>query len=122
MAQQISHRFFALCLGLMVLAVSAHGQDYKPLLGKWNMTSESSEDPVKWTLTLSESKGKLTGSLSVGEGEQPAKDLTFADGVLKFQAPYKGDYYDIVLKATADKLDGTWEGGGDTGKTYGTKN
>jgi hypothetical protein len=122
MAQKISHRFFALCLGLMVLAVSAHGQDYKPLLGKWNMTSESSGDPVKWSLTLTETEGKLTGSLSVGEGEQPAKDLTFVDGVLKFQAPYQGDYYDIVLKATADKLDGTWDGGGDNGKTYGTKN
>jgi hypothetical protein len=122
MAQKISLRFLALCLGLMVLAVSAHGQDYKPLLGKWNMTSESNGDPVKWTLTLTESEGKLTGSLSAGEGEQPAKDLTFANGVLKFQAPYQGAYYDIVLKATPDKLDGTWDGGGDSGKTYGTKN
>ncbi len=77
MAHKISRRFFALCLGFMVLTVSAHGQDYKPLLGKWNMTSESTENPVKWTLTLQESEGKLTGSLSVGEGEQPAKDLTF---------------------------------------------
>ena len=47
MAQKIRRRFFALCLGLMVLAVSAHGQDYKPLLGKWSMTSESNGDPVK---------------------------------------------------------------------------
>ena len=122
MAHKISRRFFALCLGLMVLTVSAHAQDYKTLLGKWNMISESTEDPVKWTLTLQESEGKLTGSLSVGEGEQPAKDLTFVGGVLKFQAPYQGSYYDIELKATADKLDGTWDGGGDSGKTYGTRN
>jgi hypothetical protein len=121
MAQMIRRRFFALCLGLMVLAVSAYGQDYKPLLGKWNMTSESSEEPVKWTLTLQASEGKLTGILSTGGGEQPAKDLTFVDGVLKFQAPYQGSYYDIELKATADKLDGTWDGGGDSGKTYGTR-
>jgi hypothetical protein len=122
MAQKISLRFLALCLGLMVLAVCAHAQDYKPLLGKWNMTSESNGDPVKWTLTLTENEGKLAGSLTAGEGEQPAKDLTFANGVLKFQAPYQGDYYAIELKATADKLDGTWDGGGDSGKTYGTKN
>jgi hypothetical protein len=121
MAQKISRQIFALCLGLLVLAVSAHGQDYKPLLGKWNMTSESSEQPVKWTLTLQESEGKLTGLLSVGEGEQPAKDLTFVSGVLKFAAPYQGNYYDIELKATDNKLDGTWDGGGDSGKTYGTK-
>jgi hypothetical protein len=122
MTQKIIRRFFAFCLGLMVLAASAHGQDYKSLLGKWNMTSESNGDPVKWTLTLTESGGKLAGSLGAGEGEQPAKDLTFADGVLKFQAPYQGSYYAIELKATADKLDGTWDGGSDSGKTYGTKN
>jgi hypothetical protein len=50
MAQEISRRFFALCLAIMVLAVSAHAQDYKPLIGNWNMVSESDGDPVKWTL------------------------------------------------------------------------
>jgi hypothetical protein len=122
MAQEISRRFFALCLAIMVLTVSAPAQDYKPLIGKWNMTSESSEgDPVEWTLILKQSEGKLTAGLATAEGEQPAKDLTFADGVLKFKAPYQGSDYDIELKATADKLDGTWSGGGDSGKTSGTK-
>ena len=122
MAQKISRRIFALCLGLMVLTVSAHAQDYKPLLGKWNMTSESTGDPVNRPEHSQESEGKLTGFLSVGEGEQPAKDLTFVSGVLKFQAPYQDSYYDIELKVTADKLDGTWDGGGDSGKTYSTRN
>jgi hypothetical protein len=121
MAQEISRRFFALCLAIMVLAVSAPAQDYKPLIGNWNMTSESDGDPVKWTLILKESEGKLTADLGTEEGKQPAKDLTFADGVLKFKAPYQGSDYDIELKATADKLDGTWSGGGGSGKTSGTK-
>jgi hypothetical protein len=121
MAQEISRRFFALCLVIMVLAVSAPAQDYKPLIGNWNMTSESDGDPVKWTLILKESEGKLTADLGTEEGKQPAKDLTFADGVLKFKAPYQGSDYDIELKATADKLDGTWSGGGGSGKTSGTK-
>ncbi len=121
MAQEISRRFFALGLTIMVLAVYAPAQDYKPLIGSWNMTSESEGDPVKWTLILKESEGKLTADLATEEGKQPAKDLTFADGVLKFKAPYQGVDYDIALKATADKLDGTWSGGGDSGKTSGIK-
>ncbi len=121
MAQRISRRFFVLCLAIMVLAVSAPAQDYKPLIGNWNMTSESDGDPVKWTLILKESDGKLTADLGTEGGKQPAKDLTFADGVLKFKAPYQGADYDIELKATADKLDGTWSGGGDSGRTSGTK-
>ena len=121
MAQQISRRLFGLYMAATVLVVSAPGQDYKPLIGKWSMTSESSEDPVKWTLILKDSEGKLTASLDTGEGEQPAKDLTYVDGLLKFKAPYQDVDYDIELKAIADKLTGTWSGGGASGKTSGTK-
>ncbi len=122
MAQKISRWFFSLCLVATLLSVSARGQDYKPLLGKWSMTSESTGDPVKWTMTLKEAEGKLVAILDTGEGEKPAKNVTFADGVLKFEAPYQDAYYDIELKKAADKLDGTWDGGGDSGRTYGTKN
>jgi hypothetical protein len=115
-------RFVALYFVLIALAVSARAQDYKPLLGKWNMTSETSGDPIKWTLTLKEVEGKLIATLNTGENEKPAKELTFADGVLKFQAPYQDSYYDIELKAAGDKLEGTWDGDGDSGKTYGTRN
>jgi hypothetical protein len=121
MVQQISRRLFALSLAAMVLVVSAPAQDYKPLIGKWNMTSETNEDPVQWSLTLKETEGKLTASLDTGEGEHPAKDLSYADGILKFKAPYQDVDYDIELKAAADKLSGTWSGGGNSGKTSGTK-
>jgi len=121
MAQKISRLFFALCLGLIVLAGSARAQDYSPVIGNWTMTSESSGDPIKWTLTLHQSEGKLIATMNSGEGERSAKDVTFADGVLKFKAPYQDAYYDIELKATADKLEGTWDGGGDSGRTYGTR-
>ncbi len=122
MAHGISRRFFVLCLAAMMLAVSAPAQDYKPLIGTWNMTSETSDgDPIQWTLTLKETEGKLTAAMGTDEGEQLAKDFTFADGVLKFKAPYQGVDYDIELKATADKLDGKWSGQGDSGKTSGTK-
>lgn len=122
MAREISRRFFALCLVLMVLAGSARAQDYKPLLGKWSMTSENSGDPVKWTMTLKEVEGKLVAILNTGEGEKPGRNVTFADGILKFEAPYEDAYYDIELKGTADKLDGTWDGDGNSGRTFGTKN
>jgi hypothetical protein len=79
-------------------------------------------DPVNWTLMLKDSDGKLTAVLATDQGEQPAKDFTYTHGVLKFEAPYQGNYYDIKLKATpGGKLDGTWSGGGDSGETSGTK-
>jgi hypothetical protein len=121
MAQGISRRFFVLCL-FFSLAVFARAQDYKPVLGAWNMTSETDEDPIKWTLTLKEVEGKLTAICGTADGEKPGKNVTFADGVLKFDAPYDDVYYGINLKVTANKLDGTWEGDGNTGKSYGFRN
>jgi redox-regulated HSP33 family molecular chaperone len=121
MAHTAIQRMVAVCLAAFVVTASLLAQDYKTLVGKWNMTSESSGDPVKWTLVLKENDGKLAAALATDEGEQPAKDFTYTDGVLKFKAPYQGKFYDIELKATGEKLDGTWSGDGDSGKTSGTK-
>jgi len=121
MAHHLTRRVLAVCLLTWVAIVSALGQDYHALIGKWNMTSETDADSVKWTLVLKESDGKLTAFLSSDEGETPAKDFTYLDGVPKFKAPYQGQDYDIELKATPEKLDGTWSGDGGSGKTTGTK-
>ena len=58
---------FLLVAGLAVM--SALAQDYKALLGKWNMTSETDGDAVKWTLSLKESDGKLAAFLATDQGE-----------------------------------------------------
>jgi len=121
MTQVAIRRLFALSL-MFGLAVFAHAQDYKPLLGDWNMTSESDGDPIKWTLSLKEVEGKLTAICGTADGEKPAKNVTFADGVLKFVTHYEDDDYGITLKPNGNKLEGTWEGDGNSGKTYGFKN
>jgi hypothetical protein len=121
MAQKLIQRVSAVWLIAFVLVVSALSQDYKTLVGKWNMTSETSGDAVSWTLVLKDDGGQLKGWLVTEEGEQAAKDFTYQNGVVKFKAPYQGDYYDIELKVAGDKLAGTWSGGGDSGQTSGTK-
>jgi hypothetical protein len=49
------------------------------------------------------------------------KDFTSSGDTIKFKVPYEGADYDIDLKATDDMLVGTWSGGGNSGKTSGTK-
>jgi len=112
---------FLFCVALAMAAVSARAQDYKGLLGKWNMTSETDGDPVAWILILKESDRRLTAALGTGEGAPAAKDFRYVDGVLKFKVPYQGEYYDIELKANGEKLEGKWSGKGDSGKTSGVK-
>jgi len=121
MAHKITFRIAAVLLAAFVAIVAALGQDAKSLAGKWNMVSETEDEPVKWTLILKEADGKLTALLTTDSGEETAKDFTYADGVLKFKAPYQGNYYDIELKPVGETLAGTWSGGGSSGKTSGTK-
>ena len=121
MAYKHLQRYVALGLLICFAALTASAQDYKSLIGKWDMTSETEGDSVRWTLSLKEIDGKLSATLVAGDNEVPAKDFTYTDGVLKFKVPYEGDFYDIELKAAADKLTGTWSGGGTSGRTTGTK-
>jgi hypothetical protein len=108
-------------LALVLCAMMAVAQDQKSLVGKWNMTAETDGEPVNFVLVLKEDDGKLTALLAGEGGEQPVKDFTYEDGVLKFSAPYDGEYYDIELKVKEGKLDGSWSGGGTTGRTSGVK-
>jgi hypothetical protein len=114
-------RFVVMTVVALVLAAYAFAENQAGLVGKWNMTSESTGDPLSWVLVIKEADGKLTGSLSSPDGEASVKELTYTDGVLRFKAPYQEQYYDVELKYTGNKLDGTWSGNGDSGRTYGTK-
>lgn len=122
MAYNAIQRIVLICVVLIVTTASALAQDYKTLVGKWSMTSETEGDPVAWTLVLKEVDGHLTATLGIDGGTPAVKDFTYTNGVLKFKVPYQGEYYDIELKANGEKLDGKWSGGnGDSGKTSGTK-
>ena len=50
------------------------------------------------------------------------KTSRYSDGLIKFKAPYGGEEYEIELKVTPEnKLEGTYSGGGNSGKTTGIK-
>jgi hypothetical protein len=114
-------RIAVICVAAVIFTISAVAQNYKSLIGTWKMTSETDGDPVEWSLVLREVDGKLAAFLTTDSGEQAAKGFTYSEGVLKFQAPYEGESYDIELKVSGDKLDGTWSGNGNSGKTSGAR-
>jgi len=115
------HILLALCVAGLLTAISALAQDHGALVGKWSMTSETDNDSVPWTLELKDSDGKLQAFLMTEDSQIAATDFTYEGGVLKFKAPYQGQYYDIELKLSGKELTGTWSGGDASGKTHGTK-
>ena len=123
MYRDSTRRLLLAVLALLMAAFALQaGDDSQPLVGKWNMVSITPDgENLKWVLIIKEVEGKLTGSLASEDGEASTKDFSFADGVVKFQAPYQGEYYEIELKLADGQLNGTWSNGSDSGKTTGTK-
>lgn len=114
-------RVAVLVAAALLVALFTFAEDTTALVGKWNMVSETDGDSVPWVLVLREAHGKVSGALTTDGSEIDAKDFTYKEGVIRFQAPYQGEYYDIELKLLTGKLEGTWSGGGQTGRTTGTK-
>ena len=121
MTHKAIQRQLVICLAAFMVVALALAQDSSALIGKWNMTSETDGDPVKWTLVLKETDGQLAAFLATDQGEVAAREFTYKDGLLKFKTTYQGEDYVIELKSSGTKLNGTWSGGGSSGATYGTK-
>jgi hypothetical protein len=123
MDRHSTKRLILAVIALFATAFALHaGDDSKSLVGKWNMVSVTPDgENLKRVLIIKEVDGKLAGSFATEDGEASTKDFSYADGVVKFQAPYQGEYYDVELRLADGQLTGTWSNGSDSGKTSGTK-
>lgn len=92
------------------------------LAGVWKMSSLTPDgESVAWQLTVKQTEGKWTATLSGDEGELPVKNLTVTGSKMHFTTPYQGQDYDQDLQLEGEKLVGTWTGDGDSGKTTGER-
>lgn len=121
--QKFGRRSLWLAAMVIVAASSLPAQSgNQPLVGTWNLVAITPDgDKVPFGLIIKELDGKLAGTLKFGADEGEAKDFSVADGVIKFQAPYEGDFYGIELKLVEGKLTGKWHGADSEGEISGTK-
>lgn len=118
---QLSRRTFSFSFVGAIACVPVFAQGLQPMLGKWKMTSETDSEPVEWTLTVSGSAEKPVATLSTEQGEQSARDTKFQGGTLSFKVEYQGSDYIISLKYADGRLDGSWNGDGNSGRTHGNR-
>lgn len=107
---------------LGICATLAWAADDSGLAGKWKMVAlspDGSETP--WTLTISYTDGKYSGTVNADQGDAPAKDFKTDGTVVTMTTSYQGNDYQIKLKLVDGKLKGTWSGGGDSGDVRGEK-
>jgi hypothetical protein len=113
-------RYFIAALTLLMLAATGLAAA-SAVAGTWDAVSLTPDgDEMHVTLTITESDGKLSATLTDDQGEWRVSNLKFDGKVLSFTASREGDY-NVSMNVNGDKMEGTWSGGGDSGKVTATR-
>jgi hypothetical protein len=93
-----------------------------PVVGTWECVSTTPDDAdLHWTLTVTESDGKLSATATGETGDSNLNDVTFDGKVLSFTATLDSGTYTVNVNVAGDKMEGTWSGAGDSGKVTGSR-
>ena len=95
----------------------------KPIIGSWDCvsTAPGGAGEVKWTLTVREENGKIFGTAVSPEGEIPLTDPKYQNGAFTFKVIMASETYEVEVRVSGDRLDGSWKGGGESGAVKGSK-
>lgn len=109
---------------LVFLAVIAAGllAAASPAAGVWDCTATSPDgEAIKFTLTIQEEGGRLSGTVGTARGSMKIADLKFENSTLIFKSDYNGAVYTLELKVSGDKLEGTYRGDDASGPIKGAR-
>jgi hypothetical protein len=113
----------ALVLSLAAIAAGAAvatAADVKAT-GTWDLLAQTPNGPMPSVLTLKTVEGKLKAEIELAGVKQEVSDESLAGDVFKMKMMYEGVQYAIEAKITGDTLEGTWDGGGNSGTLKGTR-
>ncbi len=94
-----------------------------PVVGKWDaISNDGSGEELKWTLTVNETEGKLSGMLSGGPGDVPLVDPKLEGNAFTFKISINSNCLaEFKLKVEGKKLEGTFSCPEVSGTFKGTK-
>jgi hypothetical protein len=93
-----------------------------PVVGKWDCLGTSNGNKIPATLNVREDSGKITGTLTTGEGADLALvDPKVENGRFTFKLMINGDAYAVDLKLDGNKMTGTYTGPDASGDFEATK-
>ena len=114
------HTVIRLALLAAVLACSLAAAS--EAAGAWDCAAITPDgDELKFTLTVKDDGGKFSGNVDDGSGQLSIIEPKFESSTLEFKLDYDGNRHTLALKIAGDKLEGTYSGGGASGKIKGTR-
>ncbi len=105
----------AIAFAALVLAGMTAHADEKAALGTWDIVATTPDGPMPSVMTVTKAEGKLKAEIELGGLKRTVSDETLEGDLLKLKVEYEGVVYAIQGKIASDAMEGTWEGGGNSG-------
>ena len=101
-------------VGLIAFTSSARA-DEKAALGIWDVVATTPDGPMPSVMTVTKAEGKLKAEILLGGLNRTVSEEAVEGDVLKLKVEYEGVVYAIQGKIAGNAMEGTWEGGGNSG-------
>jgi hypothetical protein len=111
----------AVALILSVLLGAGARAAEEEALGTWDLIAQTPNGPMPSVLTLTRAEGKLKAEVELGGAKRDVSDETLEGDVLRLKVQYEGVTYALEGKIAKKAIEGTWEGGGNSGTFQGKK-
>jgi hypothetical protein len=110
-------RAVALAVTLSALALIAGPAlaSEQAALGTWDIVASTPDGPLPSVMTVTKTEGKIKAEIDLGGMKRTVSDEALEGDVLKLKVEYEGVVYAIQGKIAGDAMEGTWEGGGNSG-------
>jgi hypothetical protein len=99
---------------LLLLAVPGSADD-AAALGTWDMVALTPNGPLPAVMTLAKVEGRLKAEVELGGLKRTVTEEKLDGDALTLNVEYEGIFYAIQGTIAKDAIEGTWEGGGNTG-------
>jgi len=102
----------ALFLAVASLAPAA---DAPKVVGTWDAVASTPDGDMPSVITIKQAEGALKAEIEIGGMQRIVTDEKLEANVFRMKVQYEGGVYDVEAKIDGDTLDGTWQGGGNSG-------
>jgi hypothetical protein len=109
------HAAVAVAIAVLALVASPVPAGEKDALGVWDVVAQTPDGPMPSVMTVAKVSGKLKAEIDLNGAKREVSEEALEKDTLKLKVLYEGVVYALACTITGDAIDGTWEGGGNSG-------
>ena len=104
-----------LAAALLAAAPHAAAADAVKAMGTWDAVVTTPNGDMPSVITVKEAEGALKAEIEIEGAKRTVTDEKLEGKLLRMKVQYEGGIYDVEATIDGDTLEGTWQGGGNSG-------